>query len=261
MGSQKVDRMPVLVSQKSGVQLLGVPKIESASGRNMAEEVFNTIREWKLTENIIGLSFDLTNPNSGHLNGACAILENLFKKTLLKLPCRHHLYEIMLRGAFEAKFGETSGPSPPIFSTFRKKWPKINQQNYTPGIGNQYVQTVLGEVSDDIIQFCEKELEKDFVRGDYKELTLVFLGIDPFLRGVHFKAPSADHHARWMSKALYALKIFLFLSEFEIDEEYIIPLRDFCIFVVRFYVVDTLHKCYGSTTTRFEFFESNSCIC
>lgn len=128
--------------------------------------------------NVIGLSFDLKNPKSGHTNGACAMLENLFKKTLLKLPCRHHLYEIMLRGAFQAKFGETSGPVPSFFEDFRKKWHTINQTNYTPGVENPYVRRVLEDISDDIIRFCQRELKKDIVRDDYKELlelTLIFL--------------------------------------------------------------------------------------
>lgn len=152
--------MPVLLSQQSGVQLLGVPKIDSSSGRNMAYGVFNMIREWNVTNNIIGLSFDLTNLNSGHFNGACVILENLFRKSLLKLPCRHHLYEIMLRGAFEAKFGDTSGPYPTFSEEFRRIWDSIDQSKYTPGIENAQVRRNLDDVSDDIIAFCQRELSK-----------------------------------------------------------------------------------------------------
>lgn len=231
--------MPVLISQRSGVQLLGVPKIGSSSGRNMADGVFTLVNEWNVTENIIGLSFDITNPNSGHINGACAILEYLFKRPLLKLACRHHLYEIMLRGAFEAKFGDTTGPNPSFFENFRIQWNSIDQSKYTPGIQNPHVRHVLNDVIDDIIQFCQRELEKDFSRGDYRELlelTLIFLGDDYFPRGVRFCAPGANHHARWISKALYALKMFMFMDQYDIEQNYKIPLRDFCVFVIRFYV-------------------------
>lgn len=55
--------MPVVVSQKSGVQLLGVPKIFSASGQEMADAVFTTINDWNIEANIVGVSFDITNSN------------------------------------------------------------------------------------------------------------------------------------------------------------------------------------------------------
>lgn len=40
VGRKKVDRMPVIISQQSGSQLLGVPKIPSGSGLAMAEAIF-----------------------------------------------------------------------------------------------------------------------------------------------------------------------------------------------------------------------------
>lgn len=79
--------MPVLISQKSGVQLLGVPKIGSGTAINMADGIFTLINEWKLQENVIGLSFDLTNSNRGEYGGACVKLDQLFGRPLLKLGC------------------------------------------------------------------------------------------------------------------------------------------------------------------------------
>ncbi|KAF0744220.1 Uncharacterized protein FWK35_00019537, partial [Aphis craccivora] len=45
---------------------------------------------------------------------------------------------------------------------------------------------------------------------DLLELTIIFLGQTP-PNGIFFKVPGPIHHARWMSKAIYSIKIFLFL--------------------------------------------------
>lgn len=75
-------------------------------------------------------------------------------------------------------------------------------------------------------------------RGDYREfleISLIFIGgIPP--RGITFKAPGAVHHARWLSKAIYCLKIFLFQKEFKLKKREIDGLREICKFIICFYV-------------------------
>lgn len=44
------------------------------------------------------------------------------------------------------------------------------------------------------------------------------------------------HHARWLSKATYSLKIFMFSSVFTLTKREKNSLRNVCIFVVKFYV-------------------------
>ena len=42
---------------------------------------------------------------------------------------------------------------------------------------------------------------------------MIFLGRIP-PRGVRFRVPVAFHHARWLSKLLYVVKIYLFQHQF-----------------------------------------------
>lgn len=44
------------------------------------------------------------------------------------------------------------------------------------------------------------------------------------------------HHARWMAKAIYCLKIFMFASQFQLDKEEKDALRDVCLFITKFYI-------------------------
>lgn len=53
---------------------------------------------------------------------------------------------------------------------------------------------------------------------------------------VKFKAPGACHHARWLSKALYCLKIYLFRKQFKVSATVLDILRKICVFIVLFYV-------------------------
>lgn len=75
-------------------------------------------------------------------------------------------------------------------------------------------------------------------RDDYKEfleLSLIFLGVLP-RDEVFFKYPGAIHHARWMAKAIYSLKIFIFRDEFGLTTRELNSLRQICIFTIMVYL-------------------------
>ncbi|XP_074112021.1 uncharacterized protein LOC141535796 [Cotesia typhae] len=53
---------------------------------------------------------------------------------------------------------------------------------------------------------------------------------------IFFKRPGAIHHARWMAKAIYSLKMFLFRNEFKLSNKELDGLRQICIFIVTLYL-------------------------
>jgi len=60
-------------------------------------------------------------------------------------------------------------------------------------------------------------LRKPPNRDDYRELlelAVIFLGDTP-TRGIYFQYPGAMHHARWSSKVIYSLQIFIFRKQFK----------------------------------------------
>lgn len=71
---------------------------------------------------------------------------------------------------------------------------------------------------------------------EFLELTLIFLGETLTVRNAAFRAPGSVHHARWMAKAMYCLKIFLFRREFDLAVKDRKALRNICIFIVSIYV-------------------------
>ena len=75
-------------------------------------------------------------------------------------------------------------------------------------------------------------------RDDYREflkLVIIILGgIPP--RGIHFMAPGAMHHARWMSKVIYSLKVWMFKAQFKLTQKEEQGLKRIVLFIVKIYM-------------------------
>jgi len=90
-------------------------------------------------------------------------------------------------------------------------------------------------MSTDLINFAVNYLQIKHPREDYRELlelTVIFLGGVP-PRGIYFRVPGAIHYARWMAKAIYCLKIFLFRSQFRLKQKDEISISCVCVFIIR----------------------------
>ena len=89
-----------------------------------------------------------------------------------------------------------------------------------------------------VLAWAERELEKNtWPREDYRELlrlSIVVLGGN--VPGFQFLQPGPDHHARWMSKALYFLKMKLLLKAFKVTDEEKLQIEEISKFVVTMYV-------------------------
>ncbi|KAL4135150.1 hypothetical protein QTP88_006793 [Uroleucon formosanum] len=116
-GNEYVDRLPVLITNNNSEYLLGVPKLESATGKEQAQAIFHALQDWGIKDSVKAICCDTTASNTGRLNGACVLLEQLLEKDLLYLPCRHHISEVILKSVFDVKFGSTSDLEPQLWDT------------------------------------------------------------------------------------------------------------------------------------------------
>lgn len=66
------------------------------------------------------------------------------------------------------------------------------------------------------------------------ELIIVFLGGTPPGK-FSFKKPGAIHHARWLAKALYTLKMYLFRDQIELPKLDLEGLKEICLFIISAY--------------------------
>lgn len=68
------------------------------------------------------------------------------KCTLLFLPCRHHIYELVLKSAFDAYMGPTSGSDVLLFKRFKEKWNTIDTTKYCTFLSVPKVREMLDDV-------------------------------------------------------------------------------------------------------------------
>lgn len=245
-GSGKEERLPTLVSFDGNEKLLGAPALKKGtgnckrllsdsffhiihvgiSGEEASKTVYGLLRKWNCEKLIQGLCFDTTSVNTGRSNGnsilfnffklnnhpqrlgACTNLEKMLGRELIWLACRHHVLELLLSKAFCICFGPTTSPETNLFKVFREKWSLFKKKSPKP----LRIKKQLETFRDSTLKTLQAV--REWPRNDYRELfdlTLLVLGSKP--ETFSWKAPGAVHHARWMSKLIYATKIFLLRGE------------------------------------------------
>jgi len=237
-GTGKVERLPILVSTMGEKKLLAIPKISTGTGQAIANAVYNGIREWGLDNLIRSMCFDTTSSNTGRLLGACTFLEQLLGRSLLHFGCRHHILELVLAAAFGECMGPTNAPEILMFQRFRGQWASIDQESYNDISSDDFSKSELTDVRDEVIEFCKQQLLDHQPRDDYRDLLKliqIFLG-SPQPHGVKFRAPGPMHQARWMAKAIYSLKVWLFRFQFKLTAKESKGLRDINIFLAKVYL-------------------------
>src|SRR6218665_3807685 len=123
----------------------------------------------------------------------------------------------MLSSIFSATVATTSGPEVGVFKRFQKKWPYINKSSFHIARDDDFAGMPLGLLQE-MILFYTSAIRDSHPREDYRELLqlcLIFLGeeVDGKLL---FRAPGAMYSARWMSKAIYSIKICLFKDQMQL---------------------------------------------
>lgn len=79
-GTQKVDRLPIVLSGLNYEQLLAVPKLNSGTGFNQAQSIVGELKRWNVVNNVKGMCFDTAYVNSG-----VTLLYN-YNKTMCSKP-------------------------------------------------------------------------------------------------------------------------------------------------------------------------------
>lgn len=111
----------------------------------------------------------------------------------------------------------SKSPNIEFFGHFKDFWPRINQQSFCTAVEDDTLAIMIAPWKDDVIKFALAQLKKFQPRDDYRELlelSIIFLGGTPE-RGIRFQYPGAIHRARWMARAIYCIKMWLFHKQYE----------------------------------------------
>lgn len=246
-GREKVDRLPILVSGEGVEQLLNVPKLDAGTGIATACAVHETSESWSISNRIKSMCFDTTASNTGLRKGACILLEQKMEKDMLWLACRHHIMEIMLEAVVTSLLPPSTGPEIVLFKRFRSAWTNVDKTDCLTGLRDDLIANELADVAENIIAFAVRQLEEFQPRDDYRELlqlTIIFLGGTIPRGAFSFRTPGGLHRARWMAKAIYSLKIWIFRNQFPLTPEEENAIRNISLFTVNIYI-----KCWFSATS------------
>ncbi|KAG0714740.1 hypothetical protein GWK47_013557 [Chionoecetes opilio] len=234
-GRSLEERVAVLVSGENTEELLGVPVSADGTGQAVAETVLKLVRESSLEGNIIGMAFDTTAAKTGMVQGACIRIERALEKPLVWLACRHHILEVVLKDVFEVYMGPSSGPNIALFKRLQNRRPIVDQSRPQP-----LTPTALSSDEEahrlEMLGHLKRLLDcGHHPREDYKEIILLSVA---YLGGgvpTSFRAPGAYHMARWMAKAIYAVKIMLFHDQLEMSRRELAGIRRVAFFVTMVY--------------------------
>ena len=232
------EHIAILASYGDNVKLLGTSTLDSGTGMNQANAIKGILEDWDIEQSCLAMCFDTTASNTGKFIGACIVLEALLGNPLLWTACRHHMYEIVLGRVAREIFGTSTGPKIELFDLLKKNWKNMDFEKETTHIviGENvcYEDVCMAKIHlDGLLNSKETYLPRD----DYEELLklcLVYIekgSVDNF----SFRRPGAHHRARWMSSAIYALKMILLQSQLEIDGETLMRLQQFADFVACYY--------------------------
>ena len=128
--------MPVLVSGGGQIKLLGVPALphlsSESAGKLVSEATVPLLEKWGCKEAIIGMGFDTTSANTGHMTAACITLQKDLQHHLFWFACRHHVGEVVLTHIWDAlKIEVSRSPEITIFERFKAAWQSLPVEDTT----------------------------------------------------------------------------------------------------------------------------------
>ena len=215
-------------------KLLTVAHIFRSTGKEQADAYLD---DWGLKPLERGLVFDTTSSNIRLKMGARTKIEQSLHTSLAWIPCRHHVFEVMLSDIFSLTFGNSGGPDVGLFKRFKKHWPLINKDAFNSSNDTLHTCSDTITLRKEMLEYCRDAINSKQPRDDYLELLhlcRIFLG-DSSANDLTFRAPGAVHNARWMAKAIYSLKLYIFREQFELNARELKGVTDVSLFVAIIY--------------------------
>ena len=146
--------------------------------------------------------------------------------------------ELHIGSAMKQVMGTTKDPGVSLFRSLRDQWRdlEIDYNELDVPDFSQAPQR-LKDLAEETLSWATKHLaKKTFPRDDYKEfMELVIISLGGKVEGFVFKLPGPYHHARWMSKVIYNLKMKLVSKFFEMSEDEKEKVNQVVEFILLFY--------------------------
>ena len=171
------------------------------------------------------------------------------------LACRHHVGELHISKVVHVVTGNTKAPGVKLFKFLKNIWASLDIDLENLDLfDSSHLDEVLQKEAEDVLDWAQDQLQRNtWPREDYKELLeLLIVSLGGTVPGFSFKMPGADHHARWMSKAIYYLKMKLLSNILDLTSEEKMEVDQISEFTVLFYVKYWLQTPLSSSAARID---------
>lgn len=240
---KKEERLPILVTGEGTSKLLTVATLPNGKAEVGTEAIAAAVEDWDLTDNLVAMSFDTTNANSGSKGGIITLLPKLLKKPLLALACRHHVTELVLKHCYELEGDVSQSDKLDNFKKFQDQFnsrlESCEEISYRSVLHVAKLDQLTKPWRQNILDFCLASMKVKQPRGDYLELlelVVLFLGGDT-QDGIKFRRAGSVSRARWMARAIYILKIWMVnLNVDNIDLNLMNHFEKLALFISKCYV-------------------------
>lgn len=235
--TEKQDRLALIWHCNSKDKLLSIDTIQNKSGRSQFEAIQNACQFYEIRrEDIVAVTSDNASTNTGNESGTIVHIEEYLDKPLLRLMCRHHIMEIVLKHVYRHLFSSDT-PTNLFYPILLENWSGLKDSNF-PFDGvideegdmanmlgfNEEQYRLFQRLKDQANIELQYHYQHPFIRDDYKEITNVSL---KFLNGarkcitksnqVQFNTLQNPSNARFMASAIQGINCFLFRNNLNWD--------------------------------------------
>lgn len=175
-------------------------------------------------EQIVALTCDNENTNVGNRGGTCILLERALNKPLLRLMCRHHISEIIIKDVYNHLF-RSDTPNNIFYLILKDIWSDLRRADFpfTPFNEDSFTEEydlrtyeLFQQLKGKAVNELRQHSTNKCVRDDYREVTLValkFFGENlRTTKGnqVKFRTLINPSNARFMATAIQGIECYLF---------------------------------------------------
>lgn len=123
-------RLAIVWYSEKSHKVLGMPKMTNKTAESQAKAVRETCNEFGIqNQQISGVTCDNEITNIGVHGGTCTLMEYALNKTLLRLMCRLHILEIVIKDVYHHLFTSDT-PNNLFYSALKESWSELREAGF-----------------------------------------------------------------------------------------------------------------------------------
>lgn len=220
--------------------VIGMPEMPNKTAGSQLVAIRQSFEDFGIeNDQVVALTCDNENTNTGIHRGTCTMLENALNKPLLRLMCRHHILEIIIKDVYNHLFTSDT-PNNIFYLMLRGIWAELRENDFSfePFNEDNFFEDMDLEAYEAFVEMKNmattdliSHSRSKHVRDDYKEVTLLalkFLGKDQITtkkNQVKFRTLINPSNARFMASIIQGIECFLFRGSLEWDTQDLLQLK------------------------------------